>query len=628
MNEVNQKDADTWQSLSGSIRAAKVNIVNNLKEIVSRASDAVDEIQHVYDTLKDAADEYTENGGFISVDAFQKIVELGPQYMQYLRDENGLLVINEENVKRIIIAKTEQLALENAMAYVERLRLATQQESVEDLNEILFATTQTTDATWGLVYAEIALMQQMGELNDSQYDAAIHNINAIHSLSINAIDGIYQISDKTSDKLNAMKSGLDDILKYVMDMLRQKINDQIDAINEMKDAYGELIDLKKKSMEATREETDYQSIVAKKIKEIAKLQERINALSLDNSRDAQAKKAKLEEEMAGLQEELADQQADYAIDSQKDSLDKMKDAYEEEKDKEIDILKDSIRSEQKLYEMAISYIESNWSTLYSELLEWNTEYGDVLNSKITTAWDNCLAAAQRYGGYVSAMRQIDSDILSANGSVWSPNSTVGKTDSNTSYSANEAARAIVNRMKENSAKWMSASATQRVALDQENVRHASDLKRYGVSTYRGADGVWYLQDGRKLYSVYHSGGIVGDKPTIRQNETLALLEDGEAILDARKQDNLYELLDFTKVLIGKAEQLTANWRMNQIGRTMWSGIGDLQSRVLDHIQSDGETIIRFGDMYIYGADDSTVKQHREINRQFTNEVLKQLNIKR
>ena len=628
LNEVNQKDADAWQSLSGSIRAAKVNIVNNLKEIVSRASDAVDEIQHVYDTLKDAADEYTENGGFISVDAFQKIVELGPQYMQYLRDENGLLVINEENVKRIIIAKTEQLALENAMAYVERLRLATQQESVEDLNEILFATTQTTDATWGLVYAEIALMQQMGELNDSQYDAAIHNINAIHSLSINAIDGIYQISDKTSDKLNAMKSGLDDILKYVMDMLRQKINDQIDAINEMKDAYGELIDLKKKSMEATREETDYQSIVAKKIKEIAKLQERINALSLDNSRDAQAKKAKLEEEMAGLQEELADQQADYAIDSQKDSLDKMKDAYEEEKDKEIDILKDSIRSEQKLYEMAISYIESNWSTLYSELLEWNTEYGDVLNSKITTAWDNCLAAAQRYGGYVSAMRQIDSDILSANGSVWSPNSTVGKTDSNTSYSANEAARAIVNRMKENSAKWMSASATQRVALDQENVRHASDLKRYGVSTYRGADGVWYLQDGRKLYSVYHSGGIVGDKPTIRQNETLALLEDGEAILDARKQDNLYELLDFTKVLIGKAEQLTANWRMNQIGRTMWSGIGDLQSRVLDHIQSDGETIIRFGDMYIYGADDSTVEQHREINRQFTNEVLKQLNIKR
>ena len=38
--------------------------------------------------------------------------------------------------------------------------------------------------------------------------------------------------------------------------------------------------------------------------------------------------------------------------------------------------------------------------------------------------------------------------------------------------------------------------------------------------------------------------------------------------------------------------------------------------------------IQFGNVYIYGANDDTVAKHQEVNRQFTNEVLRYLNIKR
>lgn len=38
--------------------------------------------------------------------------------------------------------------------------------------------------------------------------------------------------------------------------------------------------------------------------------------------------------------------------------------------------------------------------------------------------------------------------------------------------------------------------------------------------------------------------------------------------------------------------------------------------------------VSFGDVIIYGANEETVEKHREINRQFTNDVIKQLNIKR
>lgn len=160
LNEQNQENSESWMGLRNSIREAKIAIIDNLKQIVTDASDAVDEIQNVYDTLKAAADEYAEDG-FISVDAYQSIIDLGPQYMQYLRDENGLLVINEESINRVIIAKTRQLAAEQALTYVERLRLALEEGSIENLNTLLYATTEATDATFGLAYAELALMHSI-----------------------------------------------------------------------------------------------------------------------------------------------------------------------------------------------------------------------------------------------------------------------------------------------------------------------------------------------------------------------------------------------------------------------------------------------------------------------------------
>lgn len=625
LNKENQDDKDTWQELDSTIREAKINIVNNLKEIVSQASEAVDSIQNVYDTLKAAADEYAANGGFISVDAFQKIVDLGPEYMQYLRDENGLLVINEQAINRVIAAKTEQLALENAMSYIERIRLALQGNSIESLNTLLFATTEATDATWGLVYAELALMHQMGDLNDSQYEAAMHNINAIRALADNAISGIGRVSNTVEEDLTEMKSGLDDILKYVMDMLRHRIEQQIDALEEMKEAYGELIELKKESMDAAKEETDYQDEVADKVKEIAKLQERINALSLDDSRDAQAQKAKLQEEMAKLQEELADTQAEHAIDSQKDSLDKMQEAYEKEKDEEIDILEQSISSEQKLYEMAISYIKSNWDTLYQELIAWNTEYGSVLNSEITTAWDNCLAAAQRYGSYVNALNSIDADIEnSSNGS----NNIVGDSGKyDPSSSKEESIHAIIKEMYSNSRRHGSEDAAGKEYLNKRNLALGAQLAQYGITAVRGSDGVWYVDrvGGQKLYEkyknyIYHTGGIVGDEGSLKENELLAKIEKGEVMVSNRGKGTLFSLIEFVDMLNKRLD--TAD-----ISNVTRPGIGDVRPDLSNITNNQSETI-HFGDVYIYGADETTVEKHREVNREFANEVLKQLNIKR
>lgn len=624
LNDSNQEGASSLRTLKADIKSAKQSIIDYLKQIVTAASDVVDAYQNVYETLHNAADEYAANG-YITIDTLQSIIELGAQYMQYLMDENGLLVINEENINKVLAAKTQELALNQAMTYVERLRLALQENSIEDLNNLLYATTEATNATWGLVYANLALLG----LDDDQYQAALHNINAIRSLADSAVSGIGQTAGKTAEELNNMKDGLDDILKYVMDMLKQRINDQIDALEDMKDAYADIISLRKEALEAAKSEADYQDKVAEKVEALAKLQARINALSLDDSRDAQAQKAKLEEEMSQLQKELADTQSDYAVDAQKSALDNMQKAYEEQKNAEIKVLEDSISSYQKLYDMAIAYIQSNWGSLYDELIAWNYQYGDELSSTITTAWENALAAAQRYGSYVNALNSIGADIDAANGA--GSNYIVGETTYDNSSSNEEMIHAIIKEMYANSQAHHTASKEEKARLDKRNLTLGAMLGQYGVNAYR-QNGTWYVDGGALLYEkyrkyIYHTGGIAGDQPTLKQNEILAVLEKGEAVLDAKKEAGLYRIIDFTTALSDKLSKLLTLTDMSRMFGQMQGDVTKAASAFAP-INNTQAPSVSFGDVIIYGANEETVEKHREINRQFTNDVIKQLNIKR
>lgn len=624
LNDSNQEGASSLRTLKADIKSAKQSIIDYLKQIVTAASDVVDAYQNVYETLHNAADEYAANG-YITIDTLQSIIELGAQYMQYLMDENGLLVINEENINKVLAAKTQELALNQAMTYVERLRLALQENSIEDLNNLLYATTEATNATWGLVYANLALLG----LDDDQYQAALHNINAIRSLADSAVSGIGQTAGKTAEELNNMKDGLDDILKYVMDMLKQRINDQIDALEDMKDAYADIISLRKEALEAAKSEADYQDKVAEKVKALAKLQARINALSLDDSRDAQAQKAKLEEEMSQLQKELADTQSDYAVDAQKSALDNMQKAYEEQKNAEIKVLEDSISSYQKLYDMAIAYVQSNWGSLYDELIAWNYQYGDELSSTITTAWENALAAAQRYGSYVNALNSIGADIDAANGA--GSNYIVGETTYDNSSSNEEMIHAIIKEMYANSQAHHTASKEEKARLDKRNLTLGAMLGQYGVNAYR-QNGTWYVDGGALLYEkyrkyIYHTGGIAGDQPTLKQNEILAVLEKGEAVLDAKKEAGLYRIIDFTTALSDKLSKLLTLTDMSRMFGQMQGDVTKAASAFAP-INNTQAPSVSFGDVIIYGANEETVEKHREINRQFTNDVIKQLNIKR
>lgn len=612
--------SDQWWEYEDAVKDVKQKVIDYLSDIVDAASDSVDTIQDVLDTFKKAAEEYSTNGGFISVDTFQEISKLGVEYMGYLKDENGLLTINEEAINRVIKAKTDQMALESASAYVERLRMALQENDVVSLNNLLNATADLTEVQWSSVYAQLAML----DLTKEGYEQAVKNVDAYRSVLANVKAGVGIDFDDTKDSVDAL-------FKYVEDMIRDEIDQQVDALEELKDKYSEIIDKKKESLQLSKDEADYQDEVADKVKEMAKLQEKINALSLDDSRESIAKRKDLEEQLADLQKELGKTQANEAYDRQTDNLDKMQEAYEKEKDAEIKKLQDSISSEEKLYQMARKRIQDGWATLYDDLIEYNTRAGSDINAKVTQAWQDAQKAMEKYNAtYLEVY-----DRLGENGSNSSSNGSNSNTigDSN-KYGTSDAEAAdikyIVGQMKKNSDKWSkNMTKDQKDELNKKNWDWSKQLNsKYDLGVYYdGSTGIWYDKDHDNIYSKYlgklHSGGVVGDFSTLRQDEMIATLQKGEIVLDKPKQQSLDSIL---KVMSAITSGLSAS-ALPDLSKTTQMPVSGVNREVVT-IPRENVTNVTFGDTIIKGADGDTVKQHEAVSRRMVNDIIEVLKIKK
>ena len=387
---------------------------------VDALNDQIDNIQTAYGNLSNAAEEFNAHNG-ITVDTFQALLEHGIEYLGLLDNVNGQYTINRDAIDKMIAAEKEQLTVQSALSYMSKIQSALTNGDTNALNAFIDASQQVGDSTWDAVYAQAELLKTMG-LTGDQYTKIINNINAAKALSDSVITDLMrdldEVDQETVESYDTQIDALDRILEFTKDLIKYETEERIDAINEQIDAYKKIIDLKKESLKTTKDESKYEDEVASKVSEIAALQAKIDLMSLDSSREAQAERAKMMEEMAELQLELSEYQNDHAYDAQMNTLDKMSASYEDSRQAEIEQLEASVSSEEKVYQAAIERISSRWDTLYSDLIKWNTEAGNSLNSEITENWNIATEAVAKYGSYLAALNGYKT--LNAAGSIASP----------------------------------------------------------------------------------------------------------------------------------------------------------------------------------------------------------------
>lgn len=342
-------------------------------------------------------------------------------------------------------------------------------------------------------------------------------ISQIHE----AEDAINEVESNVHDTISGHVNNLIDLTE---ELIRQECEDMIDALEEQKEAYQDIIDRRKEMLQLAKREQDYQDSIAEQTKEISKVQARIDALALDDSREAALERAKLQEELAQMNKELQNEQAEHQLNATEDALDKELEDFHEYQDQRIEAIEEFLDNNERVNKAAMDRLDGMSKSLFDQLLEYAKHYTDTTQEELTEMWNAASAAAKKYNSIANAAQVYsDSDV-------------------------NTKAQDILQQMRNNGNNYASTSdPVKRKQYADSSLKLGAQLQELlGVSVRRDGNGAWWIGD-QPLFEVfkYHSGGEVGNNLTVRPklNEQLALLEHGEIVVPPKASGVLSNLLE-------------------------------------------------------------------------------------
>ncbi len=211
----------------------------------------------------------------------------------------------------------------------------------------------------------------------------------------NSVEQLQQRIDELYDTWQDDISATYSAQESIFDMMSDKFNAELDALQE-------LVDRRRESLELSKEIFDYQNKISEKTKSINTLQKQIAAYKGDTSQEGRAKLQKLQVSLQDAQKDLRDTEYDKYISDQEKLLDKLLDEFKENIEKRLEDFK-------KVVNDGLTLANANSADILSHLRSVSSENGYVMqyspatsttlqgyvntivaaiNSRTTTAIDN------------------------------------------------------------------------------------------------------------------------------------------------------------------------------------------------------------------------------------------------
>ena len=298
-----------WRDAAKAIADGKISVeefYNGLGYSLEKATKEIDDFQSGFSDITDIVDEYNLYGG-LSIDNYQKLMALSPEYLSCLKLEGNQLVFNEAAYKQLLIDK---------------------------LNDMI-TTYEQTDATK-------ALADRLRELRDgllnsktgfkSAKDAAEEFKSAMSDLK-EILSSVLSIFEKFNDKSN-------NDLKIWGDAMGKVIDKRIEALNKQKEA-----------LEENNEATERAIELSKAQDALARAQQqRTTRVYTENGYEWQANS----EDVRTAREDLADKQREWNNKDAEKAIDDQIKKYNEFKDKLSEVM-DDIGKSWKDYQKELEY---------------------------------------------------------------------------------------------------------------------------------------------------------------------------------------------------------------------------------------------------------------------------------
>ena len=298
-----------WRDAADAIADGKISVeefYNGLGYSLEKATKEIDDFQSGFSDITDIVDEYNLYGG-LSIDNYQKLMALSPEYLSCLKLEGDQLVFNEAAYKQLLIDK---------------------------LNEMI-TTYEQTDATK-------ALADRLRELRDGL---------------LNSKTGFKDAKDAAEEFKSAM-SDLKEILSSVLSIF-EKFNDNSnndlkiwgDVMNKVIDKRIEALNKQKEALEENNEATERAIELSKAQDALARAQQqRTTRVYTENGYEWQANA----EDVRTAREDLADKQREWNKKDAEKAIDDQIKKYNEFKDKLSEVM-DDIGKSWKDYQKELEY---------------------------------------------------------------------------------------------------------------------------------------------------------------------------------------------------------------------------------------------------------------------------------
>lgn len=377
ITDLQQKYANSILTGAGiDINSQFGQLMSNLIQNAMKAEVQLDAVNTQIDSMQQAYSDLTEtiatynDTGYITFDQLQTLLEMEPQYLACLVDENGQLQLNRDAMLALAnerLADAQAQAINQAIVELGELALIDEKTAVEDNAQ---AFTNAVDNLAGY-NAELATTIAECAVGAS----AIRDLNA-------AITGAESQDGVSDDEIQTVLNNLNTKLKLI-GQTREKLSGNLGEIMGVssKDAEKAAEDAAKKYVEKFKEEL----AVLDQLRDSGKLSEKdyLQQLRLLYERYFRDKKEYLDEYAEYENQYLQGMKSLYAsaFSAATKTISKQIDAVEDQRDAAIDAIKDEQKARQDAIEQRQEQLELQKKNLELQIKSIDKEI-DAKNDEI------------------------------------------------------------------------------------------------------------------------------------------------------------------------------------------------------------------------------------------------------
>ena len=458
------KSMPTYEDAEGlnAVKNSLIGIVEKSKDIeqlseeIKELNSALDSLQSTYNDIQGVIDDYNKNG-YLTLDNLQSLMDLEPEYLNALIDENGQINLNTQAYKDYVAAKAKTLVVdqikslyehllemsaEEAQAYANATAYNAETRSLEDL---IGATTQyylvlarAKDAKNNTTAYTDALRKSFGTVANyaAVYDTWLKSLststNEFTDKTDKSTDSLKQQKTALENQKKALenskkslenyKKGLDDaqdslkdLIDLTIDYIKQIKENEKDALNKQKENFDELISKRKEALELAKKEREEADKLAEKQNSVVKAKLAFSIAQLDDSSAGKKAQKKAADNLKTANKDLSDYLNDREYNARVESLDKEKEAFDKNIDEQTKKIDEYLQNARQLYENACNMIDNDTGDLYGKL--WNDyvyPYTTKTRAEFDYLWNSAQIAIQKYQGdnetLIGVMNRLQGEI--------------------------------------------------------------------------------------------------------------------------------------------------------------------------------------------------------------------------